>query len=90
VCSSSQRPFKCPVCEGRGIVPGGFYNSLGNTWFADTISETCRSCNGKGIIWGYIGVDPAFADGKISYFVSGHYDNNGIFIIDYQGDTSGK
>jgi hypothetical protein len=84
------RPFKCPVCEGRGIVPGGFYNSLSNTWLAITVSEPCRSCKGEGIVWGYVTVDLASTDGKISYFVNGHYDNNGIFIIDSQGEMNGK
>ncbi len=42
---------KCPVCNGRGIVPGGFYSfsSIRNT-DASNLSETCRSCNGKGYI----------------------------------------
>ena len=47
----NQWPFKCPICEGRGIVPGGFYESLGTSWTSDRISELCRACSG-GIIWG--------------------------------------
>ena len=47
-------PFKCPVCEGKGIVPNGFYDAIGvNTWTtSDVTPETCRTCNGSGIIWG--------------------------------------
>ena len=42
-------PHRCPVCNGVGKVPAGFY-SMG---IASTTSmpETCRSCNGTGIIW---------------------------------------
>jgi len=41
---------KCPICEGKGIVAGGFYNHTGETWVSDRTAETCRQCNGKGII----------------------------------------
>lgn len=44
-------PFKCPVCGGRGIVPGGFYTALSNTWLSNCTSEQCRQCGGRGIIW---------------------------------------
>lgn len=43
-----KRPHKCPVCEGRGWVPNGFYGVVDCT---STANETCRSCNGAGIIW---------------------------------------
>lgn len=46
-------PHRCPVCEGRGLVPFGFYST--NPWCihtsASTIPETCRTCNGRGIVW---------------------------------------
>jgi DnaJ-class molecular chaperone len=42
---------KCPVCEGSGQVPYGFYDSTGYdggaTYFPN---EICRTCQGKGII----------------------------------------
>jgi len=43
---------KCPVCNGNGIVSGGFYNhpSNCNTWMSDCVTELCRTCQGKGII----------------------------------------
>lgn len=42
---------KCPVCEGRGLVPMGFYYPPDMTYTTSTEgSEKCRSCNGKGII----------------------------------------
>ena len=45
-------PHKCPVCDGRGFVPGGFYgNTTGNWSTSSTAPETCRSCV-NGIIWG--------------------------------------
>lgn len=40
---------KCPVCEGRGVVPADFYTPGGNT--INTSPCVCRSCNGKGVIW---------------------------------------
>ena len=43
------KPYTCPVCEGRGTVPWGFYNS----WSTMGVHpETCRSCGGTGIVWG--------------------------------------
>jgi hypothetical protein len=47
---------KCPICNGCGLVPGGFYNSLQGhitEWIAGSSSEICRACNGVGIITQY-------------------------------------
>ena len=41
------QPYKCPICEGTGKVPAGFY-SMGVV-VSDSKSETCRSCQGTGI-----------------------------------------
>ena len=41
-----QQPFKCPVCEGRGDVPNGFYYQG-----PGTAAHECRTCKGAGIIW---------------------------------------
>lgn len=46
------RPFKCPICNGKGIVPAGFYTSITYNWISANTSEKCRTCNGQGIIWG--------------------------------------
>lgn len=47
-----KRPFVCPICGGRGFVVSGFYSSIGNTWVTtSTIPETCRSCQGTGVVW---------------------------------------
>jgi len=41
----------CPVCDGKGIVPNGFYASVcGFGTTTSTIPETCRSCSGNGFI----------------------------------------
>ncbi len=47
-------PFKCPVCEGRGMVPTGFYGT--STALSGVTLEQCMSC-AKGIVWGH-GTDP--------------------------------
>jgi DnaJ-class molecular chaperone len=41
-----KEPERCPVCEGRGVVPYGFYGDQG----AGTGAEPCRSCGGTGIV----------------------------------------
>ena len=38
---------RCPICEGRGHVPAGFY---GMGVATDLNPETCQNCNGKGIL----------------------------------------
>lgn len=48
---------KCPVCEGRGLVPDGFYYTNSAPTVVNTSPETCKSCNGKGIIFEYGGND---------------------------------
>ena len=51
---------KCPVCNGRGIVPNGFYlvpEGQGHI-SSSAAPETCKSCNGKG----YITVDNTISD----------------------------
>lgn len=40
----------CPVCQGRGEVPNGFYNYIGATTTCHTAPEQCRSCNGHGYL----------------------------------------
>lgn len=47
-----RQPFVCPVCNGRGFVSSGFYNSTGHIWISTTLAtETCRTCKGEGIVW---------------------------------------
>lgn len=43
---------KCPVCEGKGKVPPGFYpDGNQSKW------QECHACGGRGIVYGYA-VDP--------------------------------
>ena len=44
------RPYLCPVCDGRGALPRGFYGCpvVSTT---DAMPEMCRSCQGTGIVW---------------------------------------
>jgi len=45
-------PHRCPICNGNGLVPNGFYNQTSGMWCTtDTAPECCKSCNGKGIVW---------------------------------------
>lgn len=42
----------CPVCMGKGAVPGNFYTFMGpgNSWPSTvTGTETCRACGGVGV-----------------------------------------
>ena len=49
----SLSPFVCPICGGNGQVQNGFYRQIGGQWLSsDCTPETCRSCNGTGIVWG--------------------------------------
>ena len=41
---------KCPVCEGRGKLPHGFYNTSEIFSSASIGDEICKTCNGQGII----------------------------------------
>ena len=49
----NNQPHRCPVCGGNGLVPNGFYRQTSGTWTtSDVTPETCRSCNGTGLVWG--------------------------------------
>jgi DnaJ-class molecular chaperone len=47
-------PYKCPVCNGTGKVPRGFYKDDYGAPTLDGYHEYCRSCNGSGIVFGAI------------------------------------
>lgn len=50
------RPYQCIVCLGKGIVRKGFYeiSSVPNDTADKTIpTESCRACNGTGVLWSY-------------------------------------
>jgi len=41
----------CPVCEGKGKVPPGFYSENPDSFSTTSASwETCRACGGRGVI----------------------------------------
>lgn len=51
---ATQTIQRCPVCEGRGNVPAGFYSRLAVG--TDTTPETCQTCDGKSILGiGFLG-----------------------------------
>lgn len=41
---------RCPVCEGRGVVYGGFYQNVSGIGLTVSTTEQCRCCQGKGYI----------------------------------------
>lgn len=43
--------YLCPVCHGKGIVAQDFYNLNPAPTSAGSIPVTCRSCNGKGVVF---------------------------------------
>jgi DNA-directed RNA polymerase subunit RPC12/RpoP len=45
--------YRCPVCDGKGLVPNGFYAAVGvNYWSSSsTTPETCRACGGTGLVF---------------------------------------
>lgn len=46
-------PHRCPICNGTGLVPNGFYMQTSGNWStSSTIPEQCRSCGGTGIVQG--------------------------------------
>lgn len=40
------KAHKCPVCDGNGLIPAGFYEKTPNIF-----PITCRSCKGTGVLW---------------------------------------
>jgi len=48
-----KKPYRCPVCGGKGVVENGFYTTAQENGWTTTssIPETCKSCGGTGIIW---------------------------------------
>lgn len=63
-------PHVCPICQGRGLVPHGFYFAIGQPTFAtnSTAPETCRACAGAGLLCteGRSLVDHPVASGRVS------------------------
>lgn len=48
------KPCTCPVCGGKGLVATGFYdwyNTTIGTMRSSATPETCRSCDGTGVVW---------------------------------------
>lgn len=41
------KPYRCPVCHGKGKVSPDFYPDHKGTEWAN-----CRACNGSGLVWG--------------------------------------
>jgi|LSQX01.3.fsa_nt_gb DnaJ-class molecular chaperone len=70
-----RRPFKCPVCGGRGIVPNGFYDIFPQS-ITSIIPETCKTCHGSGIIWGENITEVDFEDFQSDTFMYDINDEN--------------
>ena len=50
------KPYLCPVCQGHGTVPVGFYSMT--TLSSNVVPDKCRTCQGLGIIWDYTDLSP--------------------------------
>lgn len=50
---SGTTSHKCPICDGHGTVPGGFYLATGGaqSLSSNRAAEPCRACGGTGIVW---------------------------------------
>lgn len=49
---SGSVPHRCPICNGSGIVPAGFYNQTSGHWSSTSVHEQCKQCTGTGLVWG--------------------------------------
>ena len=49
--ASHNTPHRCPVCDGRGSVPRGFYMTYLTGSSTSAMPEVCRSCAGLGVLW---------------------------------------
>lgn len=51
---------KCPVCNGVGMVGGGYFTRAGdsNSWASCNAIEICQICGGAGIIDEVTGLPP--------------------------------
>lgn len=45
---SASMPYRCPVCNGSGLVPAGFYELVKD---AAGPPDKCRTCHNTGIVW---------------------------------------
>ena len=64
-------PHKCPICNGTGSVPKGFYKGSTN----DTGIEECKACI-KGIIWDYTNYEYySYPTSKVDIKLSNPCDN---------------
>lgn len=60
------KPYRCPICNGTGIVPGGFYFSVNGYSASTNTTEMCRQCQGSGLVWGIDDrYEPSFASNNI-------------------------
>ena len=64
---------RCPVCEGRGSVGVGFYAAQLGTGLPRVVSEisgafceSCRACNGVGVVWRNLLVPQRSADAELT------------------------
>jgi len=49
---SEKKPHLCPVCNGKGTVPRGFYEHGDFVSSTNAGPEQCKACLGQGIVWG--------------------------------------
>jgi len=73
---------KCPVCEGRGVVPAGFYVSNSAYFVSGTAAEVCKVCNGAGVCYPpddygpWIGTPDPPTEAKVFAIIKRHDDSS--------------
>ena len=69
-------PEVCPVCQGHGIMPHGFFEHPAGVSFGSTSCENvkCRPCDGTGILWParHAPQAPAVSDTEIVEWLEGN------------------
>lgn len=92
--------YKCPVCEGRGILPADFYHIYESSSVSSAVfigTEPCRSCGGRGIVFDTIqhyGDTETFSEhyGCLPYEMCGEEDKcePGCAIITQYDENAGE
>ena len=51
--SQKATPHRCPICNGSGQVDQSLYKPTGHGSIGPQVRVSCRTCDGKGIVWSF-------------------------------------